>query len=182
MKPSLRIIGISLLLAAAVSWAEKPDPAPPLKLFTLGGASFSLNLDPDWKVTDPAPDQPDAVLFNTADPLGMSTRISVGRVPANADTDEFRAWVLDQSTKEFLQQSVEKELVVEPMGKGNVRGARVCATDRAPKPGEYKYICQGVFTHEGAALIFTMLYNDSGKDDAKQALAALDALQFTQGT
>jgi hypothetical protein len=112
----------------------------------------------------------------------MSTRVSLGRVPANADTDEFRAWVLDQSTRDFLRQSVEKELVVEPMGKGDVRGARVCATDRAPKPDEYKYICQGIFTHEGAALIFTLLYNESGMEDAKQALAALDALHFTQRT
>lgn len=182
MKPSLRAFGITLLLAAAVSWAEKPEPAPPLRLFTLGGTSFSLNLDPDWKVTDPAPDSPDSVLFNTSDPLRMSTRVSLGRVPANADTDEFRAWVLDQSTRDFLRQSVEKELVVEPMGKGDVRGARVCATDRAPKPDEYKYICQGIFTHEGAALIFTLLYNESGMEDAKQALAALDALHFTQRT
>ena len=33
-----------------------------------------------------------------------------------------------------------------------------------------------------SALIFTLLYNESGMEDAKQALAALDALQFTQGT
>ena len=112
----------------------------------------------------------------------MSLRMTMGPLPADANPDEFRAWVTEQSAKEFQQQSVEKELPVQPIGKGDVHGSQVCATDRAPKPDEYKYVCQGIFTHEGAALIFTLLYNDPGKDDAKQALAALDALQFTQGT
>ena len=106
----------------------------------------------------------------------------MGPVPANADPDEFRAWVADQSRQDFQKQSVEKELQIEPIGKGDVHGSQVCATDRAPKPGEYNYVCQGIFTHDGSALIFTLLYNESGMEDAKQALAALDALQFTQGT
>ena len=183
MKPSLRVIGISLLLAAAVSWAAKPAPAPPaMKVFTVGGVSFSMSIDPRWQVQDPAPTPPNTINVQTQDPLGMSLRMTMGPLPADANPDEFRAWVTEQSRKEFQQQSVEKELLVEPIGKGDVHGSQVCATDRAPKPDEYKYVCQGILTHEGAALIFTMLYNDSGKEDAKQALAALDALQFTQGT
>jgi hypothetical protein len=180
LKPLLRIFGVTLLLAAAVSWGADPKTAPPTtKVFTVGGLSFSMNWDSRWTVQDAPPDAPDTLLFQTADPLQMSVTLSVGQVPADIDANEFRALVMDKTSKEFLQQSVEKELKVEPFGTGEVRGSRVCATDRAPKPGEYKYVCQGILTHHDSAVIFTVLYNDSGKADAKKALAALEALQFT---
>ncbi len=138
-----------------------------------------MNWDSRWSVQDATADAPDTVRFQTADPLQMTVSMSVGTVPADADANEFRAYFMDKTSQEFLQQSVEKELKVEPFGSGEVRGSKVCATDRAPKPDEYKYVCQGILTHRGSAVIFTLLYNDSGKADAKKALAALEALQFT---
>jgi len=173
MKPSPRIFGITLMLAAAVSWGAST------KVFTLGGVSLSMNWDSRWTVQDAASDAPETVRFQTADPLQMTVSLSVGPVPANADANDFRAYVMDKTSQEFLQQSVEKELKVEPFGGGEVRGSKVCATDRAPKPDEYKYVCQGILTYRGSTVIFTLLYNDSGKADAKKALAALEALQFT---
>ena len=183
MKPLLRVVGISLLLVGAVSWAAKPkSESAATKAFTLGGVSVSMSWDSHWTVQDPAPDAPDTVKFQSADALQMSALLSAGQVPPDADESEFRAAVMDKTSKEFLQQSVEKELKVEPFGSGDVHGSKVCATDRAPKPNEYKYICQGILTHAGDAVIFTLLYNDSGKADANMALTALEGLQFTTST
>ena len=173
MKPSLRVFGITLLLVATVSWGADT------KVFTISGVSLSMNWDSRWTVQDAAPDAPDMVRFQTADPLRMTVTLSVGTVPDYAEANDFRAFIMDKASQEFLQQSVEKELKVEPFGSGEVRGSKVCATDRAPKPDEYKYVCQGIITASGSAVIFTLLYNDSGKADAKKALAALEALQFT---
>lgn len=176
MTPRLRVIGFVLAVSAAfLSQAA----APATKVFTVGGVSVSINWDSSWTVQDAAPDAPDTVRFQTADPLQMTVSLSVGQVPANADANEFRAYVMDKTSEEFLRQSVEKELKVEPFGSGEIRGSKVCATDRAPKPDEYKYVCQGIVTHRGSVVIFTMLYNDAGKADAKKALAALEGLQFT---
>ena len=89
--------------------------------------------------------------------------------------------VMDESVKQFQPQSVEKELVPKPFKNGDTRGYKVCATDRAPKPDEYKYVCQGVAVAGDLAVIFTVLYNDSGKADANKALTSLEALQVTTG-
>ena len=153
-----------------------------MKAFTLGGVSLSMRWDSRWTLQDPAADAPDAVKFQSPDALQMSTLLSAGQVPPDADESEFRAAVMDKTSKEFLQQSVEKELKVESFGSGDIHGSKVCATDSAPKPNEYKYICQGILTHGGDAVIFTLLYNDSGKADANQALSALEGLQFTTST
>jgi hypothetical protein len=40
----------------------------------------------------------------------------------------------------------------------------------------------GIVTYRGSAVIFTLLYNDSGKADANKALSALEGLQFTTST
>ena len=173
VNPSVRAFGITLLLVSAVTWGANT------KVFTISGVSVSMNWDSRWSVQDATADAPDTVRFQTADPLQMTVSMSVGQVPADADANEFRAYVMDKTSQEFLQQSVEKELKIEPFGSGEARGSKVCATDRAPKPDEYKYVCQGILTHRGSAVIFTLLYNDSGKADAKKALAALEALQFT---
>ncbi len=75
----------------------------------------------------------------------MSVQLSVEarslRVPS---PEAFRSYVMDKASKEFLEQSVEKSLDVKPIGSGELRGSKVCATDRAPKPKEYKYVCQGI--------------------------------------
>jgi len=183
MKPLPCAVGIALLLVGAVSWAATPKAmSTATRAFTLAGVSVTMSWDSGWTVEDATPDAPDTIKFQTADRQKMSVLLSAGQVPADSDADEFRAAVMDKSSKEFLQQSVEKELKVEPFGSGDVHGSRVCATDRAPKPNEYKYICQGIVTYRGSAVIFTMLYNDSGKADADKALKALEGLQFTTST
>jgi len=183
MKPLLRAVGILLLLVGAVSWAANPRAeSSSTKAFTLAGVSVSMNWDSHWTIQDAAPEAPETVKFQTTDPLKMSVLLSAGQVPPDADENEFRAAVMDKSTEEFLRQSVEKELKVEPIGSGEVHGSKVCATDRAPKPNEYKYVCQGILTSHGSAVVFTLLYNDSGKADADKALSALEGLQFTTST
>jgi hypothetical protein len=64
-------------------------------------------------------------------------------------------------------------------GRESTRGRRCLVV--APKPKEYKYVCQGVLTGGDAAVIFTLLYNDSGKAAAEKAASALEALQFSKG-
>ncbi len=170
-----------LLLAGSIAWGADPQPASPaVKVLTVGGASLSLSWDPKWIVSDSAPDA-DSTEFHTSDPLQMSVQLSVGQIPAGAKPEAFRSYVMDKASQEFLQQSVEKSLDVKPIGSGELRGSKVCATDRAPKPKEYKYVCQGVLTGGDAAVIFTLLYNDSGKAAAEKAASALEGVQFSKG-
>jgi hypothetical protein len=44
------------------------------------------------------------------------------------------------------------------------------ATDRAPKPGEWKYVTQGMVNIDGAPFAFTILTNDGQEAVAKAAM------------
>ena len=179
--PQSALLAGVLALAGSIAWGADPQPASPaVKVITVGGASLSLSWDPKWIASESAPDA-DSAEFHTADPLQMSVQLSVGQLPEGATPEAFRSYVMDKASKEFLQQSVEKSLEVKPFGNGELRGSKVCATDRAPKPKEYKYVCQGVLTGEDGAVIFTLLYNDTGKATAAKAASALEALQFSKG-
>jgi hypothetical protein len=90
--------------------------------------------------------------------------------------------VIDSAVKEFQKSSVEKKLEPKAFSKDGTRGYTVCATDRAPKPDEFKYVCQGIATNEEVAVIFTVLYNEPGKNSAEKARAALEALQIVKAT
>jgi hypothetical protein len=52
----------------------------------------------------------------------------------------------------------------------HVHGFYIFATDRAPKPGEWKYLTQGMINIDGAPFAFTILTNDGQEADAKTAL------------
>ena len=178
-----RGIGMALILAAAAASSANPKPAPPtLKVLTVGGVAVSLKWDPAWIADVDPKGEREVASFNAADKLQMLTNLTMGPIPPDATPDAFRAWFMDKTSKDLLRQSVEKELKMKSFGAAGAEGVRACATDRAPKPDEYRYICQGVVTHEGHVLIFTVLYNDAGKAAADEAVAALEALQFPQGT
>jgi hypothetical protein len=180
-RPRSAFLAGVLAFAGSIAWGADPQPvSPAVKVLTVGGASLSLSWDPKWIVSESAPDA-DSAEFHSADPQQMSVQLSVGQIPAGAAPEAFRSYVMDKASKEFLQQSVEKSLDVKSFGSGELRGSKVCATDRAPRPKEYKYVCQGVLTGDDTAVIFTLLYNDSGQATAEKALAALEALQFSKG-
>jgi hypothetical protein len=70
-------------------------------------------------------------------------------------------------------QAVEKELrVVEFQGRTGP-GFYFSATDRAPKPDEYKFLTQGVVRVGELSVTFTILTNDGQEPIVKQALDAL---------
>ena len=70
-------------------------------------------------------------------------------------------------------QAVEKELrVVEFQGRSGP-GFYFAATDRAPKPDEYKLLTQDVVRVGELSVTFTILTNDGQDAVVKQALDAL---------
>ena len=73
-------------------------------------------------------------------------------------------------------QAVEKEIpIVEFKGKGGL-GYYFEATDKAPKPGEFKYLRQGtLMVGDNRLLVFTILTN------SRQEPVIRDAMQMLQG-
>jgi hypothetical protein len=72
-------------------------------------------------------------------------------------------------------QAVEKDLPVREFRSSSVFGNYFSATDRAPKPGEYKYLTQGAATVQGLAFTFTILSNDDSRVAVESALRMIEA-------
>jgi hypothetical protein len=95
--------------------------------------------------------------------------------PANLKLDEaaLRAKVAE-AAKQTEPHSTEGALALHDLKTPGGRGFYYAATDRAPKPGEYKYLTQGMIPVGAIALAFTVVSNDQ---DGKTARAALDMLK-----
>lgn len=71
--------------------------------------------------------------------------------------------LVEDAANDAKSQSVEKSLPIQVLKEGEVEGAYFAATDRAPKPGEFKYLTQGAVSVRGLPATFTILTNDDSK-------------------
>jgi hypothetical protein len=85
------------------------------------------------------------------------------------------------AAREAEQQSVEKSIAVKALDGSSNHGYYFHATDRAPKPGEFKYMDQGVVQVGGVNLAFTILTNDGQERTIGAALEMLRSAQHNLG-
>jgi hypothetical protein len=139
-----------ILLAVPATWNAEVHPgvgqaAPTLELSQKNGPTFHVLLTPMWTASTDTPFPDDASVQ--------------GKVATVA--------------KQVEVQSVEQTLQVRDLfGKAN-RGYYFTATDRAPKPGEWKYLTQGIIRVGSIDLAFSALTNDGQGEVVKSALAML---------
>jgi hypothetical protein len=88
---------------------------------------------------------------------------------AVVDPNKLRA-VVTALSRDALAQSVEMNIPVHELNGPDTHGFYFSATDRAPKPDEWKYLIQGMVTINGAPFAFTILTNDGQESIAKTAL------------
>jgi hypothetical protein len=146
-----------LELLVPKSWRDEvrqpPRGLPPTIVFTPGsGASFQILLTPLFSISA------DMVM-----PTVSEVKMTVERTAAHAAT-----------------QAVEETIRVKELEGGSVAGYYFTATDRAPKPGEYKYMAQGMFRVGDLAPTFTILTNDGTEIVVIDALAMLKNARVVQ--
>jgi len=93
-------------------------------------------------------------------------------VPA---TRESLRSLVETGATQAKSQSVEKSLLVQSFGSGEVQGNYFSATDRAPKAGEFKYLTQGAMSVSGLPVAFTILSNGNPQAAVEPALRMLGA-------
>jgi hypothetical protein len=164
-----------LVIAAAVAQANTTAP----RRFALPEhGQFVIPVPADWKgqVTQRANGMPPTITFTPAsgEPFHvlMTTIWPAARDGQPQSRDQLRATV-QRGVDSAKTQAVEKELrVVEFQGRTGP-GFYFSATDRAPKPDEYKFLTQGVLRVGELSVTFTILTNDGQDAIVKQALDAL---------
>lgn len=141
----------SLVIPLPDSWQGKVNRAssdlpPTIAVTTVGGRPFQLMITPIW------PSSGDA------------------RPP----TPEFNRAMVAAGAERAKAQSVEAELPVRDLSGPGVFGAYFSATDKAPKPGEFRNMTQGLVVVGELHVSFTLLSNG---DPAAVTGAVLQVMQ-----
>ena len=125
-----------------------PNRLPPtIKFRPKAGPSFEVLMTPLWPIEGKAPPT-DA----------LTVRREVEKAAAGASS-----------------QAVEKHIEVRELKGSNGTGYYFSATDRAPAPGEYKHMTQGILPVGQLAISFTILTNDGQESAVAQSLEALQS-------
>jgi hypothetical protein len=142
--------------------------------------ALTLTVPDGWmdKVNHPANRLPPTILLRPG--AAGSGEVIVTAVwpipPATKLSDEatIRSEVAE-AAKKAASQSVEDALPLQELKGTEGRGFYFSGTDRAPAPGEYKYLTQGIIRVGEIALAFTVLTNDGQEAVVNAALAMLQS-------
>jgi hypothetical protein len=167
----LRFLALFLGTVTTQAWAED------VRLPVPGGGALVLPVPDGWATTKRSGRVPTVSLTSASgDAFQMLVSPLVapdGRL-AEASPDFLRHSVED-AANQAMSQSVEKSLPIQNFGSGKVQGNYFSATDRAPKPGQYKYLTQGSMSVSGMPVGFTILSSGDAQAVVEPALRMLAA-------
>jgi hypothetical protein len=171
---ALVLLAVCPLLALAAS---------PNHIALPGGAELWLTIPATWNQKFESPDKntPPSVWLTARQGPTFNVLITplTGTPVSAAITDEnkLRA-IVTSAARSALSQSVEMTIPVHDLTGPEAHGFYFFATDRAPKPGEWKYLTQGMINIDGAPFAFTILTNDGQEAIAKAALDLIRSASY----
>ena len=169
------VIGVALLAAVGLCFGQSgPVPAQSpasVRAYPLPGhGTFELPVAEDWKAAVAASaDLPPTITFSPSagrdfeflvTPLWSKTADPGFNAPGTVKT------FVEEQGRGLLSHAVEKQLVVNMLPGGNL-GYFYTLTDKAPGPGEYRYMTQGAVAVDDLFVTFTFLSNR--RDDAQRS-------------
>ncbi len=163
---------IAILLVAAC-W--NASAASTLQHFKLPGhGTLILNVPDAWRSDEKQTEAgPPTIGFGAKSGAPFVVLITAvwGPTPGASVPDDakIRATVAS-AAKSAESQSVERTLPLQDLQGTSGHGYYFKATDKAPPPGEFKYLAQGMIRTGAIALTFTILTNDGQEGVAKAAL------------
>lgn len=163
------LLAIAFAAAAAHAFAAEQRFELPT------GAAVSLTVPAGWKAVQQAA-APQAISVNPEGGKAFHVELTPLVRPdgtwLRTDTETLKG-VVEDSAKKVLPQAQEKSLPLQMLFGPNGRGFYFSATDRAPKPGEFKHLTQGVMSVQGLPVAFSIGSND----DRARVEAALEMLR-----
>ncbi len=160
-----RMLLAALALTGLFGPLRAQDQASTQRFPVPGRGSLQLNVPKEWRAISKSLDEPASVLLRIRPAAGEAFLVQVTAVwlePAKlaGKTEEQLKADVRRGTEKLLTQAVEKEAVIEELRGAQALGYHYSLTDRAPGPGEYKYMTQGMFVTGELLTIFTILYHD----------------------
>ena len=150
-----------VIAAATLVFALSPVFAGDVRVQLPGGGAIVFPVPDGWK-QERQPDRLPTLSLKPESGDKLQVLVSVlirsdGAI-APADPESLRRLV-GSGAQNALSQAVEKSLPLQEFRDVHVQGLYFSATDRAPKPGEFKYMTQGAAAIQGMPVTFTILSN-----------------------
>ncbi len=118
-----------------------------------------------------------SVAYTTQDDTVIRIRVMTGGRGVG-DEEALRSRVLENGMR-LLGQAVETDLEILDITGKNAKGYYYILTDKAPKPGEWKYIMEGMYQVNEVVLIITIVSHEKTSEDMADALAMIQHAVFT---
>ncbi len=170
---------LALTISFAVFGLEAAEKMKERKYSLPKHGKLVLTVPQDWKseVRQPGMDLPPTITFSPA----AGDRFSVLMTPGYSmtdtliDTSQISLRIkLDAYVKErILPGSEESQIALKPINGASGRGWYFFATDKAPKPGEFKYMVQAWVVSGQLLIVTTVLTHEKDCECISQVLIAL---------
>jgi hypothetical protein len=169
-----RIQGWQAFVLLAVSWPLSALEASS-HIALPGGDELWLTIPAAWnqKFESPKENMPPSVSLTPQQGPSFNviiTPLSGTAVGAAMSDDNRMRAIVTSASRNLLAKSVEMAIPVHDLTGPSAHGFYFFATDRAPAPGEWKYLTQGMINIDGAPFAFSILTNDGQEAVAKAAL------------
>jgi len=147
---------------------------------------LELNVLPSWKdnIHKPQKDMFPTIIFIPA--KGNDFQVLITVIWSKTGEQDFNSPVkirtlVEQDGQNILPKAVETKLVVQQMRGVNNIGYFFSLTDKAPNPGEFRYMTRGGIAVGNLLLNATILYRVKDSESVKDALSMLrEAKQNTK--
>lgn len=175
--------GGKILMVIALLASQSPLPAVPqelaLRKFSIERhGTLELVVPAAWKDSLKKGPRflPPKILFSPASGGEFLVQITPGGPQLSGLTrtnqGEIRKRV-EQTGQKLLSRAIEADLALQELAGEGVLGFYFSLTDKAPKPGEYRHLTQGIALVGDLPLAFTILYNDQGAAAHRAAIEML---------
>jgi hypothetical protein len=168
------LVRLATVVLIVACWPGMVAAAP--QNFTLPGhGTLLLNVPEGWKASAKQPPGGLPPTIGLAPQSGAPFVVLItavwGTSPSDGVPDDAKIRsTVTVAAKSAEGQSVEGVLSLKDLAGSSGRGYYFRATDRAPAPGEWKYLSQGMIRTGAIALTFTILTNDGQAAAEKAAL------------
>lgn len=157
------------------------SPVPDVRVSIPNYDDLVFKIPEGWtaKVEFPIPNLPPTIVITSKNQQDLSMLITP-IWPANASIKALNATAIRDSVQHAADlaksQAVETQLNLIEINFPNKIGYYFFVTDRAPEPGEYKYMKQGIVGFDELCITFTILANTESTSLNEQALTILKTM------
>lgn len=176
--PRSKYLAAAFALALLLSCSAKPEKSSSLRNYALPEGELQMQVPSDWaeQVRQPPQGLPPTIEFRAREGgqfMVLLTPLSRSWPEEPEAAKQEIKQPVDAALYIARRQAVETEISIVEFQGASGPGFYFAATDRAPKPGEYKFMAQGVLRVQDLMVSFTVLMNDDRERVLGDALAML---------